>query len=95
MRAEIWIPGQPLGTLPADKVAEIQGTYTGPLVAVLDDEDGIMIIQPMNPDTGNNWGSEDEALAFAERYMTPPPLVAQTTNGNEPDPEEIGHPSTE
>jgi len=42
-------------------------------VAVLDDNDEVMIIQPMNPDTGENWESEELAMEFAERYMTPPP----------------------
>lgn len=72
MRAVIWTPGQSLGDLSAERAAEIQGEFTGPMVAVLDDNDGVMIIQPMDPETGENWSTEAEALAFAERYMTPP-----------------------
>jgi hypothetical protein len=73
MKAELWVPGQPLGNLTAERVKEIQGIYTGPLVAVLDDSGDPMIIQPMDPNTGENWESEEDALAFAERYMTPAP----------------------
>ena len=72
LRAEIWIPGQPLGNLTAERVNEIQGIYTGPVVAVLDENGGVNIIQPMNPNTGEDWSSEEEALAFAENYMRPP-----------------------
>jgi hypothetical protein len=71
MRAELWTVGQPLGELTPERVAEIQGEYTGPLVAVLDDNGGVKIIQPMDPNTGKNWESEEAALSFAHRYMTP------------------------
>lgn len=73
MRAVLWTPGEPLGELSAERVREIQGIHSGPLVAVLDDNDGVMIIQPMDPNTGEDWESEEAAMAFAERYMTPPP----------------------
>jgi hypothetical protein len=73
MQAVLWTPGQPLGNLTAERVKEIQGVYTGPLVAVLDDDGGVKIIQPMDPNTGEDWESEEDALAFAERYMTPLP----------------------
>lgn len=73
MRAVLWTPGESLGVLSPERVAEIQGEYTGPLVAVLDEDDGVMIIQPMDPNTGENWESVEAAMAFAERYMTPPP----------------------
>jgi hypothetical protein len=73
MRAELWTVGQPLGELTPDRVAEIQGEYTGPLVAVLDDNGGVKIIQPMDPNTGKDWESEEAALAFAHRYMMPAP----------------------
>jgi hypothetical protein len=73
LHAELWTPGQPLGNLSAERVKEIQGIYTGPLVAVLDENGGVQIIQPMDPDTGEDWESEEAALAFAERYMAPPP----------------------
>lgn len=79
MRAELWTPGEPLGVLSPERVAEIQGEYTGPLVAVLDENDGIMIIQPMDPDTGENWESPEAAMAFAQRYMTPAPAPEETT----------------
>lgn len=71
MRAEIWTPGQPFGELSAERAAEIRGEFTGPMVAVFDDNDGVMIIQPMDPNTGENWESEEDAMAFATRYMTP------------------------
>ena len=74
MRAVIWTPGEQLGELSAERAAEIRGVFTGPMVAVLDENDGVMIIQPMDPNTGENWQSEEDALAFAERYMTPAPV---------------------
>lgn len=73
MRAVIWTPGEPLGELSAERAEEIRGEFTGPMVAVLDENDGVMIIQPMDPETGENWESEEAAMAFATRYMTPPP----------------------
>jgi hypothetical protein len=79
MKAVLWTPGEPLGKLTAERVKEIQGTYTGPLVAVVDEDGGVMIIQPMDPNTGENWKSEADAMAFAERYMTP----ASTENPEE------------
>lgn len=78
MRAVLWTPGEPLGELSAERAAEIQGEFTGPMVAVLDNNDGVMIIQPMDPNTGENWESEEAAMAFAERYMTPPPPEEET-----------------
>lgn len=68
----LWTPGEPLGELSAERVAEIQGIYTGPLVAVIDETGGVAIIQPMDPNTGENWNSPEEALAFGERYLNPP-----------------------
>lgn len=73
MRAVLWTPGEPLGNLSAEKASEIRGEFTGPMVAVLDENDGVMIVQPMDPNTGANWASEEDAMAFAQRYMTPPP----------------------
>jgi len=73
LRAEIWTPGQPLGNLTPERVKEIQGEYTGPLVAVIDENEGINIIQPMDPNTGENWATEQAALEFAENYMRPAP----------------------
>lgn len=72
MRAVIWVPGENLGVLSPERALEIRGVFTGPMVAVLDDNDEPMIIQPMDPNTGENWPSVEEALAFAERYMAPP-----------------------
>lgn len=77
MKAVIWTPGQPLGVLSAERVREIQGEFTGPLVAVLDDNDEVMIIQPMDPQTGENWKSEEDAKEFARRYMTPAPAAPE------------------
>lgn len=71
-RAVLWTPGEALGELSAERVAEIRGTHTGPLVAVIDENGGIAIIQPMDPNTGNDWPSEEAALAFGERYINPP-----------------------
>jgi hypothetical protein len=72
MRAVIWVPGEPLGQFDAERAAEIRGEYTGPTVAVLDENDGVAVVQPMDPDTGENWPSEEAALAWAARYMRPP-----------------------
>lgn len=72
LRVEIWEPGKPLGNLSAERVKEIQGVYTGPLVAVIDEDGGVNIIQPMDPNTGEDWQSEEEAIAFGERYINPP-----------------------
>lgn len=83
MRAVLWTPGEPLGELSAERAAEIQGEFTGPMVAVLDDNDGVMIIQPMNPNTGQNWESEEAAMAFAERYMAPPPAEEPVVGSEE------------
>jgi hypothetical protein len=82
MKAELWTPEQPLGNLTAERVKEIQGIYTGPLIAVLDDNGDPMIIQPMDPNTGENWASEEDAWAFAERYMTPAPINIEETPDN-------------
>lgn len=81
MRVEIWIPGQPIGHFSAEEAAAIQGEYTGPMVAVIDEHGGAAIIQPMNPDTGENWASEEEAIAFGHRYIGPPQV-----NENTPEP---------
>jgi hypothetical protein len=86
MKAVLWTPGQPLGNLTAKRVKEIQGTHNGPLVAVIDDNDGVMIIQPMDPNTGQDWESEEDALAFAERYMAPAPEIDEEDQAT---PEEI------
>lgn len=68
MYAVIWEPGTPIADLSPERVAEIRGVFTGPLVAVVIDG-GVAIIQPMDPNTGDNWESEDAAMAFANRYM--------------------------
>lgn len=64
----LWEPGTPIADLSAERVKEIQGRYTGPLVAVVVDG-GVAIIQPMDPNTGEDWESEEKAMAFAYRYM--------------------------
>ena len=76
MYAVLWEPGTPIGDLSAERVKEIQGKYTGPLVAVVIDG-GVAVIQPMDPETGENWESEEAAMAFAERYMAPAPVDAE------------------
>lgn len=68
MYAVLWEPGTPIADLSAEKVAAIRGQHTGPLVAVVIDG-GVAIIQPMDPNTGENWESEEAAMAFANRYM--------------------------
>jgi hypothetical protein len=72
MRVEIWTPGQPIGHFTAEEAIAIQGEYTGPMVAVIDEHGGAAIIQPMNPNTGENWASEEEATAFGMNYINPP-----------------------
>jgi hypothetical protein len=72
MYAVLWEPGTPIADLSAERVKEIQGKHTGPLVAVVIDG-GVAVIQPMDPQTGEDWSSEADALAFAERYMSPAP----------------------
>jgi hypothetical protein len=64
----LWEPGTPIGELSAERVKEIQGVFTGPLVAVVING-GVNIIQPMDPNTGENWESEEKALEFGYRYL--------------------------
>jgi hypothetical protein len=64
----LWEPGTSIGDLSAERVEEIQGVFTGPLVAVVIDG-GVAIIQPMDPNTGENWESNEAALAFGYRYL--------------------------
>ena len=64
----LWEEGTPIGDLSPERVSEIQGIFDGPLVAVVIDG-GVAIIQPMNPNTGENWESEDKALEFGFRYL--------------------------
>lgn len=68
MYAVLWEPGTPIGNLSAERVAEIRADSKGPLVAVVIDG-GVAIIQPIDPNTGEDWESEEAALAFANRYM--------------------------
>lgn len=84
LRVELWVPGQPLGNLSPERVKEIQGIYTGPLVAVIDETGGVNIIQPMNPNTGLDWETEEEALAFGEHYINPP-QVTEVPQSEEPE----------
>lgn len=64
----IWKEGEPIGDLTPERVKEIQGVFTGPLVAVVIDG-GVAIIQPMDPNTGENWESEEKAREFGYRYL--------------------------
>lgn len=68
MYAVLWEPGTPIGDLSAERVAEIRADSKGPLVAVVIDG-GVAIIQPIDPNTGQDWESEEAAMAFANRYM--------------------------
>jgi hypothetical protein len=80
MKIEIWTPGQPLGHFSAEEMTAIRGEGTGPIVAVIDEQGGAAIVQPIDPQTGEDWESEEDAIAFAERYLAPAP--------EESDPEE-------
>lgn len=68
MYAVLWEPGTPIGDLSAERVAEIRADSKGPLVAVVIDG-GVAIIQPIDPNTGQDWESEEAAMNFANRYM--------------------------
>lgn len=82
----IWEPGTPIGDLSPERVAEIQGRYTGPLVAVVIDG-GVAIIQPMDPQTGENWESEEAARVFGYRYLGLNPDGTPLPVAEEPAPE--------
>ena len=73
MKSVLWEQGKPLGNLSSEKVEEMIGDLSGPVIAVLDDQDMVMVFQPIDPATGLAWASEADAIAFAERYMSPPP----------------------
>ena len=75
MKIEIWTPGQPLGHFSAEEMTVIRGAGTGPIVAVIDETGGAAIMQPIDPQTGEDWLSEEDAVAFAERYINPPAEV--------------------
>lgn len=64
----LWDGETGIGNFSAERVTEIQGVFTGPLVAVVIDG-GVAIIQPMDPNSGQNWESEDDALSFGFRYL--------------------------
>lgn len=69
MKIEIWKPGQSLGHFSAEEMRLIRGDGTGPIVAVIDEQGGCAIMQPIDPQTGEDWLSEDDAIAFAHRYI--------------------------
>lgn len=73
MKIELWTPGEPLGHFSAEEMKLIRGEGTGPIVAVIDDQGGCAIMQPIDPQTGEDWLSEEDAIAFAERYLYGPP----------------------
>lgn len=73
MKIEIWTPGQPLGHFTAEQMIEIRGDSDGPIVAVIDGQGGCAIMQPIDPQTGEDWLTEADAIAFAERYLSAPP----------------------
>lgn len=64
----LWEGSEPIGDLSPERVKEIQGKHTGPLVAVVI-SGGVAIIQPMDPNTGEDWESDADALAFGYRYL--------------------------
>lgn len=64
----IWDGVTEIGDLSPERVAEIRGVFTGPLVAIVIDG-GVAVIQPMDPNTGDNWESEEKALEFGFRYF--------------------------
>lgn len=68
----LWQEGQPLGQWSAQKALEVRGVHQGPMVAVLDESGGIAICQPMDPNTGQDWASEQDALDFGYRYLGVP-----------------------
>lgn len=70
MKVEIWVPGQPLGHFSAEEMSAIRGESTGPIVAVIDETGGAAIVQPIDPQTGLDWTTEEDAIAFAERYIS-------------------------
>lgn len=72
MKIELWTPGQPLGHFSAEQMLEIRGDGTGPIVAVIDEQGGCAIMQPIDPQTGEDWLSEEDAIAFAQRYISGP-----------------------
>ena len=79
MKIEIWTPGEPLGHFSAEEMAAIRGEGAGPIVAVIDEQGGCAIVQPIDPQTGEDWLNEEDAIAFAERYLNPPADAAAET----------------
>lgn len=75
MKIELWEPGQPLGHFSAEEMLQIRGESDGPIVAVIDDNGGCAIVQPIDPQTGEDWASVEDAIAFAERYISPPLII--------------------
>lgn len=69
MKIELWVSGQPLGHFSADEMLAIRGNSTGPIVAIIDENGGAAIVQPIDPQTGEDWLTEEDAIAFAERYL--------------------------
>ena len=83
MKIEIWTPGEPLGHFSAEEMTAIRGEGTGPIVAVIDEQGGCAIVQPTDPQTGEDWLNEEDAIAFAERYLNPPAEVVVETETSE------------
>lgn len=69
MKIQLWERGQALGHFSADEMQTMCGDIDGPVVAVIDEHGGCAIMQPIDPQTGNAWQSEEDAIAFAKRYL--------------------------
>lgn len=69
MRIEVWTYGSSLGHFSADEMTIIRGNSDGPIVAVIDEQGACAIMQPIDPQTGEDWKCEADAVAFAERYL--------------------------
>jgi hypothetical protein len=88
MEVKLWERGKSLGHFSAAEVTEMCKDINGPVVAVIDEQGGCAIFQPIDPNTGSDWASEADAIAFGYRYLglnpdgTPLPVV------EEPQPEE-------
>lgn len=78
MKIQFWVPGQPLGHFSADEMTKICANVNGPVVAVIDEVGGCAILQPIDPQTGLDWASEADAIAFAQGYITPAVEIEST-----------------
>ena len=70
MKIQLWERGSSLGHFSAEEMNEICQNIIGPVVAVIDEYGGCAVMQPIDPQTGEDWQSEADAIAFAERYLS-------------------------